>query len=52
MKELDDTIIIRTEFICALDQDVSFTAKGWAKELELRAEIRAEQDRYIASLGE
>lgn len=52
MKELDDTIIIRTEFICALDQDVSFTAKSWAKELELRAKISAEHDKYIASLGE
>ncbi len=49
---LDDKIIIHTEYIEALDQDVSFTEAGWVRELKLRAEIRREQQAYIDSLNE
>ena len=50
--DLDDTIIIHTEYISALDQDIDFTEASWAREIKLRAEIRREQQKYYDSLGE
>ena len=39
-----------TDYISALDQDVTFSPEAWARELELREEIKADINDYIKSL--
>jgi hypothetical protein len=50
LAHLDNEVIIKTEYCEAADQDVHYTALSWARELELRLEIRAAQQEYIDSL--
>ena len=39
-----------TDYIDAMDQEITFSPEAWARELELREEIKSAQQDYIDSL--